>query len=97
MKGKKATVEKIEQNSETRKPPLLYDLTSLQRDANYYYSFSAAKTLRLAQALYEKHKLITYPRTDSRFLSHDMAGSLKTRLRNCPLNHGKNMLKRHWN
>ena len=54
--------------------------TKLYEDANYYYSYSAAKTLRLAQSLYEKHKLITYPRTDSRFLSHDMAGSLKTRL-----------------
>ena len=80
MKGKSAVVEKVEQKNETRKPPLLYDLTSLQRDANYYYSYSAAKTLRLAQNLYEKHKLITYPRTDSRFLSHDMAGTLKTRL-----------------
>jgi len=80
MKGKTAVVEKVEKNDETKKPPLLYDLTSLQRDANYHYSFSAAKTLRLAQSLYEKHKLITYPRTDSRFLSHDMAGSLKTRL-----------------
>lgn len=81
LKGKTAVVEKIEQNNETKKPPLLYDLTSLQRDANYHYSYSAAKTLRLAQSLYEKHKLITYPRTDSRFLSHDMAGSLKTRLK----------------
>ncbi len=80
LKGKTAIVEKIEKTNEIRKSPLLYDLTSLQRDANYYYSFSAAKTLRLAQSLYEKHKLITYPRTDSRFLSHDMAGSLKTRL-----------------
>ncbi|MEX1377632.1 MAG: DNA topoisomerase 3 [Eubacteriales bacterium] len=80
LKGKIGVVEKVEKTNETKKPPLLYDLTSLQRDANYYYSFSAAKTLRLAQSLYEKHKLITYPRTDSRFLSHDMAGSLKTRL-----------------
>ena len=80
LKGKTAVVETVEQTSEIKKPPLLYDLTSLQRDANYYYSFSAAKTLRLAQSLYEKHKLITYPRTDSRFLSHDMAGTLKTRL-----------------
>lgn len=80
LKGKKATVESIEQESETKKPPLLYDLTSLQRDANYHFSFPAAKTLRIAQALYEKHKLITYPRTDSRFLTHDMAGLLKTRV-----------------
>jgi len=53
-------------------PPLLYDLTSLQRDANRLFGLSAAKTLKIAQALYETHKLITYPRTDSRFLPRDM-------------------------
>lgn len=58
MKGKTAIVEKIEKISETKKPPLLYDLTSLQRDANYHFSYPAAKTLRLAQSLYEKHNLI---------------------------------------
>lgn len=53
-------------------PPLLYDLTQLQRDANRRYGFSASKTLNLAQSLYEKHKLLTYPRTDSRYISDDM-------------------------
>ncbi len=79
LKGKPATVENIEKKTEENKHPLLYDLTSLQRDANYYFSWPAAKTLRVAQALYEKHKLITYPRTDSRFLSSDMYGLLKGR------------------
>ena len=51
-------------------PPLLYDLTELQRHANRLYGYSAQKTLELAQALYEKHKLLSYPRTDSRHLSH---------------------------
>lgn len=79
LKGKTAVVESVEQTRETKKPPLLYDLTSLQREANYYFSFSAAKTLSLAQGLYEKHKLITYPRTDSRFLTNDMGKFLKSR------------------
>ena len=54
-------------------PPLLYDLTELQRHANRLYGFSAQKTLDLAQTLYERHKLISYPRTDSRHLSQDVA------------------------
>nr|MDQ2696323.1 DNA topoisomerase 3 [Pseudomonadota bacterium] len=65
-------------HAETRRlpPPLLYDLTELQRHANRLYGFSAEKTLQLAQALYETHKLITYPRTDSRHLSQDAAATL---------------------
>src|SRR3984885_8809800 len=68
-----AAVESL--NSETVRmlPPLLYDLTELQRHANRLYGFSAQKTLDLAQALYEQHKLISYPRTDSRYLSTDIA------------------------
>ncbi len=57
-------------------PPLFYDLTELQRHANRLYGFSASRTLELAQALYEKHKLISYPRTDSRYLSADVAKTL---------------------
>ncbi len=65
-------------SSETRRqpPPLLYDLTELQRHANRLYGFSAETTLNLAQQLYERHKLITYPRTDSRHLSQDVAATL---------------------
>jgi DNA topoisomerase-3 len=55
---------------------LLYDLTELQRHANRLYGFTASQALRLAQALYEKHKLISYPRTDSRHLSQEVAGTL---------------------
>ena len=55
-------------------PPLLYDLTTLQREANAQLGFTAKKTLATAQKLYEQHKLLTYPRTDSRYLSHDMLG-----------------------
>ena len=57
-------------------PPLLYDLTELQRHANRLFGFSAQHTLDTAQALYERHKLISYPRTDSRHLSRDVAETL---------------------
>lgn len=68
--------------TETKKParqvpPLLYDLTSLQREASNRFGFSARRTLQLAQALYEKHKVLTYPRTDSRYLPEDYLGTVK--------------------
>ena len=68
-------VDSIETKEKTEKPPLLYDLTSLQRDANKVLGFSAQQTLDTLQSLYEK-KLVTYPRPDSRFLTEDMAPSL---------------------
>ena len=71
----KVRVESIETKEKTEKPPLLYDLTSLQRDANKVLGFSAQQTLDTLQNLYEK-KLVTYPRTDSRYLTEDMASSL---------------------
>ena len=64
-----ASIESIKAETQRLAPPLLYDLTELQRHANRLYGFSAQKTLDLAQALYESHKLISYPRTDSRRLS----------------------------
>ena len=60
--------------------PLLYDLTSLQRDANSRFGFSAKNTLAVAQALYERHKVLTYPRTDSRALPEDYLGTVKNTL-----------------
>ena len=60
-----------ERKPATQAPPLLYDLTSLQREANGRYHLSARRTLQIAQALYEKHKVLTYPRTDSRYLPED--------------------------
>jgi DNA topoisomerase-3 len=72
----RASIESIESERQRAAPPLLYDLTELQRHANRLYGFSAQKTLELAQALYERHKLISYPRTDSRHLSADVAGTL---------------------
>jgi DNA topoisomerase-3 len=64
----------------TQAPPLLYDLTSLQREANGRFGFSARATLSLAQALYERHKVLTYPRTDSRALPEDYVGTVKKTL-----------------
>ncbi len=64
----------------TQSPPLLYDLTSLQREANSRFGFSARNTLGLAQALYEKHKVLTYPRTDARALPEDYIGTVKKTL-----------------
>jgi DNA topoisomerase III len=72
----RATVERVTSQTKRLPPPLLYDLTELQRHANRLYGFSAQRTLEVAQALYEKHKLISYPRTDSRHLSSAVASSL---------------------
>lgn len=72
----KASVDSINSSTQRAAPPLLYDLTELQRHANRLFGFSAQKTLDAAQALYEKHKLISYPRTDSRHLSGDVAETL---------------------
>ena len=70
-----ATIQRITRKEKSENPPPLYDLTTLQRDANRLLGYSAQQTLDYAQSLYEK-KLITYPRTDSRFLTDDMAASL---------------------
>ena len=71
-----AAIESVKGETQRMAPPLLYDLTELQRHANRLYSFSAQKTLDVAQALYERHKLLSYPRTDSRHLSADVARTL---------------------
>ncbi|HEX6902024.1 MAG TPA: DNA topoisomerase 3 [Thermoanaerobaculia bacterium] len=75
-KNGQAAVESIRSETRRMAPPLLYDLTELQRHANRLYGFSAKKTLGLAQTLYEQKKLISYPRTDSRHLSTDVAATL---------------------
>ncbi|MGI9047852.1 MAG: DNA topoisomerase III [Rubrobacteraceae bacterium] len=80
VRGGTGTVEKVQQKETSEKPPLLYDLTELQRNANAKFGFTAERTLRAAQALYEERKLITYPRTSSRYLSKDMVPTLKKRV-----------------
>ena len=74
-KEERVTVQKMKRKEKYESPPPLYDLTALQRDANRLLGFTAQQTLDYAQSLYEK-RLITYPRTDSRFLTEDMAASL---------------------
>ena len=71
------TITKLEKKEEREKPQLLYDLTSLQRHANTLFGFSARRTLAAAQRLYEEHKAITYPRTNSRFLPGDQIPEIK--------------------
>ena len=74
-KSSRVLVQKSERKEKSERPPALYDLTTLQRDANRMLGFSAQQTLDYTQALYEK-KLVTYPRTDSRYLTEDMAAGL---------------------
>ncbi len=76
-RGVDGDITKIEKKKQTERPPLLYDLTSLQRDANTRFGFSARRTLAAAQRLYEEHKALTYPRTNSRYLTSDMVAEIK--------------------
>ena len=79
-----ATVLESEAEIKRMPPPQLFDLTTLQREANKKYGYSADKTLKIAQALYERHKLLTYPRTDSRYLSDDMQPKVQKTLQKLP-------------
>jgi DNA topoisomerase-3 len=74
--GKRGLIEE-EKKASSQISPLLYDLTTLQREANSRFSLSARRTLQIVQALYERHKVLTYPRTDSRYLPEDYLGSVK--------------------
>lgn len=80
VKGQRGIVSQIVKEEKRQLPPLLYDLTELQRECNRKFGFSAKKTLDIAQSLYEKRKMITYPRTDSRYLSDDMVDKIKQTL-----------------
>ncbi|MBE3570424.1 MAG: DNA topoisomerase III, partial [Bacillales bacterium] len=77
---KKAEITSVKKTHKKIYPPLLYDLTELQRDAHKRFGFSAKETLSVLQRLYEHYKLVTYPRTDSRYLSSDIVGTLKERV-----------------
>ncbi|PEB41799.1 DNA topoisomerase III [Bacillus pseudomycoides] len=78
-----ATVTEIEKKQKKSFAPGLYDLTELQRDANKIFGYSAKETLNIMQKLYEQHKVLTYPRTDSRYISSDIVGTLPERLKAC--------------
>jgi len=77
VEGKPGEITSLEKKEEREQAPLLYDLTSLQRHANTLFGFSARRTLGAAQRLYEEHKAITYPRTNSRFLTGELIGEIK--------------------
>lgn len=81
--GEKLTVDKVHKTTKKTYAPGLYDLTELQRDANKRFGFSAKETLNIMQRLYENHKVLTYPRTDSRYIGKDVAETLKERLKAC--------------
>ncbi|WP_161972812.1 DNA topoisomerase III [Candidatus Enterococcus wittei] len=80
MSQEKGTVTSIDEKTKTEKAPLPYDLTEIQREANQRYGYSAKKTLSVVQSLYETHKIVTYPRTDSKYLTNDMKSTMKERL-----------------
>ena len=77
VRGRRGEITKLEKRKRTEIVPLLYDLTSLQREANTRFGFSARRTLGAAQRCYEEHKALTYPRTSSRYLTSDMVSELK--------------------
>ncbi len=83
LDGKKLNVTAVEKSSKKTFAPGLYDLTELQRDANKRFGYSAKETLNIMQRLYENHKVLTYPRTDSRYIGTDVAETLKERLMAC--------------
>lgn len=80
LTGRSGRIVKVQKSEKSEPHPLAYDLTELQRDANRKFGFSAKQTSSVLQRLYEQHKLVTYPRTDSRYLTSDMTGTLKERL-----------------
>ncbi|MCR4436089.1 MAG: DNA topoisomerase III [Clostridiales bacterium] len=81
VSGQTGEIVEVRKEAKKELPPLAYDLTELQRDANRRYGYSAKKTLSVMQKLYETHKLVTYPRTDSRYISEDVVPTLSDRLK----------------
>ena len=83
VKAGSLTIESVDKTAKKTFAPGLYDLTELQRDANKKFGLSAKETLNIMQRLYENHKVLTYPRTDSRYIGSDVVGTLKERLKAC--------------
>ena len=81
VRDQSGTIIEVKTEGKSEPPPLAYDLTELQRDANRRLGWSAQKTLEILQALYERHKLVTYPRTDARYITTDIVPTLPARLR----------------
>lgn len=83
LKGRNAEVIEVNKLLKKKYAPLLYDLTELQRDANKIFGYSAKETLSIMQRLYETHKILTYPRTDSRYITTDVVDTIKDRVKAC--------------
>lgn len=83
LKKNELVITSVEKKEKKVYPPMLYDLTELQRDANKKFGFSAKETLNIMQRLYENHKVLTYPRTDSRYLTEDVVDTIGERLQAC--------------
>lgn len=83
LQGKKLTVTEVQKTAKKTGSPGLYDLTELQREANQRFGYSAKETLNIMQRLYETHKVLTYPRTDSRYIGTDIVPTIKERLQAC--------------
>lgn len=83
LRGQDGIVTEVKRAAKKKQPPLLYDLTELQREANRRFQYSAKETLNIMQRLYENHKVLTYPRTDSRYLSADILPTIRERLKAC--------------
>ncbi len=83
IRGERLVLDSVEKKSRKTYAPGLYDLTELQREANRRFGYSAKETLNIMQRLYEHHKVLTYPRTDSRYLSSDIVPTLKERIEAC--------------
>lgn len=81
IRGKEVIIKEVKEVDKKKYSPALYDLTELQRDCNKLFGYSAKQTLNIMQRLYENHKLLTYPRTDSRYITNDMVETLKDRLK----------------
>jgi DNA topoisomerase III len=94
--GKQGVVELEEKKPSKQVAPQLYDLTSLQREANSRFGFSAKRTLQIAQALYERHKAITYPRTDSRALPEDYLPTVRSTLAKIEIPFARKVLDNNW-
>lgn len=92
--GKPCKAIEVSRKPRHQAPPAAYDLTELQRDANRKYAYSAKQTLSLMQSLYERHKLLTYPRTDSRYITSDMVATLPDRLKSIAVGSYKEMAQK---
>ena len=85
LKGKNIQIQEMIESKKSVQAPLLYDLTELQRDANRYFGYSAKETLNIMQRLYENYKVLTYPRTDCRYITTDIVPTIKDRLKACSI------------